>query len=391
MPKRQKGGRRHEKPLTTGEILQRDNVPAVEEVPAEIAGMVGSRIVLSSDDPKFDPRYFAKVKGSKGAWELTSKEPVIHGPRVERVERVAPGSLKRSARGQTGIEPSRPPWQSYVYHPKMVSGGVEGPSLRRKSGARVRAEAVWNYDDRELLWPDGYPWHCIGLVTLTLGSGAQTAGTGTLVGSRTVLCSAHMVPWGNVRGAQMQFAPGAFNSAIMPSVQRALGGGATSSFVTDVWGYSYTGRSAWDLAVLRLAVPLGAALGTMGVKTYDDDWEDDPVWTLVGYPAQWGYWTLPFSNLPLFASGQVPTRQFGVSVEDDDSDAGALELEHRADTSPGNSGGPLFGHWPKGPYVIGVHSGTVIDDGTFSTSFTNVAAGGPPLENLVRWARANWV
>jgi hypothetical protein len=37
-----------------------------------------------------------------------------------------------------------------------------------------------------------------------------------------------------------------------------------------------------------------------------------------------------------------------LSVEDDDADGDALELEHHGDSSDGNSGGPLFGYWPQG-------------------------------------------
>ena len=66
---------------------------------------------------------------------------------------------------------------------------------------------------------------------------------------------------------------------------------------------------------------------------------------------------------------------------DDDPDGSFAEIEHMGDASDGNSGGPLFGTWPEGPYVIGVHSG-----GEYRTIWTpfgdivaennNVAAGG---------------
>ena len=352
--------------------------------------------MLSSDDGGFDPREFTKIKGSSGAWELTTKDPVTVGLRVKTMERVAPSSLARArkARGPRLAEPFRPSWQPYIYHPKTTTARVEPPTLTRKGGASVRPHTVFNRDDRELLFPDGYPWHCIGKVLVTARDGTKTVGTGTLVGARTVLCSGHMMKWGNT--SQIQFIPGRFNSQVMPSIERAAGGRARSSFVTEVFGYNVPGRAAWDIAVLRLAEPLGEWLGTLGARPYDDDWEDDPRWTLVGYPGQWGYRTViePFLGLPVvipFNEGDVPTRQFGISVEDDDSDGNALELEHRADTSEGNSGGPLFGHWPKGPYVIGVHSGQLIGDNTFGTSMINVAAGGNAMVDLVQWARATWV
>jgi hypothetical protein len=47
------------------EILQRDNIPASETVPMEIAEkLANNKIVLSSDDRGFDPRkQFTKIKG----------------------------------------------------------------------------------------------------------------------------------------------------------------------------------------------------------------------------------------------------------------------------------------------------------------------------------------
>ncbi len=145
-------------------------------------------------------------------------------------------------------------------------------------------------------------------------------------------------------------------------------------------------RQAYDLAVFRLNEPLGDSLGTLGCHMYDDDWEDDTRWTLVGYPALVGLTVGSFGIVTGYSNnGNMPTRQFGISVEDDDSDADGLELEHRGDTTSGNSGGPLFGYWPKGPYVIGVHFGAE------DRATNNVAAGGKAMLDLVNWARATWV
>ena len=41
---------------------------------------------------------------------------------------------------------------------------------------------------------------------------------------------------------------------------------------------------AYDMAILRLYTPLGNNLGWFGGKVYDDDWEDEPYWGLIGYP-----------------------------------------------------------------------------------------------------------
>ena len=152
---------------------------------------------------------------------------------------------------------------------------------------------------------------------------------------------------------------------------------------TEIQGYTVgRERQAWDIAVIRLQETLGDMLGYFGARAYDDDWEDETRWTLVGYPDLTSVTTVNGQITGYNNSGNMPTRQFGISVEDDDSDGSALELEHHADATQGNSGGPLFGTWDDGPFVVGVHSG---NDGS-----DNIAAGGPPMRDLVKWARANW-
>ncbi|HEX8635238.1 MAG TPA: trypsin-like serine protease [Pyrinomonadaceae bacterium] len=398
MTTKRKNKRREESPLTMDEILERDNVAASEPVPVEIAERLASnKFVLSSDDRDFDPRkYFTRSKGSSGTWELSTSKTVRDWPCVETMERVKPGSLKRAARGAGIIEAYRPPWQPYIYHPKTMSAHVEPQTLKRKSGAKVRPHAVFNLDDRDIYLPQGYPWRCIGSVFRNFGSGWQPSGTGTLVGSRTVLCSGHMIPWGQP-GVGIQFVPGYYSTA---NVSRAVGGKRFPSFVTDVRGYDAGARAGWDIAVMRLADPFGDGLGTFGARTYNDDWEDEPRWTLVGYPSEFGTQviTSPFQPTVITSipnNGNFPTRQFGISVEDDDSDGDALELEHHGDSSPGNSGGPLFGHWPDGTaYVIGVESGAEIPPDLgffFGARMTNIAAGGHAMIDLIRWARETWV
>lgn len=92
------------------------------------------------------------------------------------------------------------------------------------------------------------------------------------------------------------------------------------------------------------------------------------------------------------AGGQRPSYQSGASVFDDDSDRhGGRELETRADMTPGNSGGRMFGWWSGDPRIIGVVSGQE-EDWVFPWSFErgNVVAGGSGFTNLVKWARTNW-
>lgn len=63
-----------------------------------------------------------------------------------------------------------------------------------------------------------------------------------------------------------------------------------------------------------------------------------------------------------------------------------MELEHTGDVGPGNSGGPLWAWWGDSPRVIGTLSGSEYN----WDERNNVAAGGPALSTLIKWARDNW-
>jgi hypothetical protein len=133
------------------------------------------------------------------------------------------------------------------------------------------------------------------------------------------------------------------------------------------------------MAILRLSEPLGDWLGYFGARVYNDSWEDEAYWELWGYPSDILY-------------GERPTYQAGIAVIDDDSDGNAIEIEHLGDTFGGSSGGPLFGYWDDGPYVIGTHSGYTYNPGTLGIGYedNNLAAGGNALVDLINSARTDW-
>jgi hypothetical protein len=145
------------------------------------------------------------------------------------------------------------------------------------------------------------------------------------------------------------------------------------SWVRTARGYNPHGQGD-DMAILRLWDPLGASLGYFGARTYHDDWEDTGYWTLVGYHSD-------------KSSGNRPSYQTGIAVHDDDSDGAGVELEHTGDREGGSSGGPLFGWWTPGPYIIGTHSG---EETNWWEGHNHVAAGGSALVDLIASGRDDW-
>jgi V8-like Glu-specific endopeptidase len=248
------------------------------------------------------------------------------------------------------------------------------PLLRTINGRLIRPHyGVFGTDDRQIYYPSGYPWTCIGRIFVWDDFSKPYpawSGSGVLIGDRVVLTAGHMAPWGSSNWA-MQFIPAYYDGA------SALGAGV-ASWVSDYWGYHTTSAPAWDMIVLRLYTPLGSTYGYFGAKTYSSAWEGGNYWTLAGYPGA-------------IAGANRPSRQMWWPVVDDDGDGNADELEYYADATDGDSGGPVFGFWSGLPYAIGTHSGgekitflwwTIEDD--------NVGAGGAAMVDLVRWARGNW-
>jgi hypothetical protein len=93
------------------------------------------------------------------------------------------------------------------------------------------------------------------------------------------------------------------------------------------------------------------------------------------------------------AGANRPSYQSGVAVLDDDEDGDAQQIEHHGDSSPGDSGGPMFGFWSDGSYAIGTTSGGETISGGFlgiGDQNNNIAAGGNAMVDLVNWALANW-
>jgi len=253
----------------------------------------------------------------------------------------------------------------------------------RKNGKRIYPNGfIWNnVDVRQPFFPSGYPLQCIGRIFVYTDPGSfnwSSSGTGALVGPNTVLTASHVVPW-DVDGPMIEFVPAYFNgvSTLGANVYSYVDGAAS-------YDESSSPAPAFDFAVLRLQDRLGDSLGWFGTRSYDDSWNDDNFWTLVGYPGA-------------IDNAEQPSIQSGISFHDDDEDSNdfgqAMELETQdGDSSPGDSGGPYFAFWDDGPYIVGADVGGETEwfFFPFTTEDNNVASGGPALPQLVQWARDNW-
>lgn len=359
-------------PWNVDKFVSKDNMPDMDE-PKEL-----KELRLRS------PRYITALKeGVKprleqldkdGTWMLELGNDLMMGRPGRKMKMLPKAEVKKET--YTEINPGIPTWRGITYHPKMSSPRKE-QLLVRIGGKKVIPHYIFGSDDRQVYYPSGYPWCCVGKVEVWYIIGTSWyfygSGTGSLVGDNIIVTASHMFPWfvGTLGyGWAMKFTPAYYDGS-------STYGSGVYSWCEVGQGYSSHGQGD-DMIVMKLYTPLGNSLGWFGSKTYNDNWEDGTYWTKCGYPGA-------------VASGQRPSRIEWFSIIDDDWDGAGMELEYNADSSGGDSGGPVFGWWDNGPHLVGVHSGGE-EEYQFPWSIVqnNVAAGGSILPNLIIWAQNNW-
>ena len=283
-------------------------------------------------------------------------------------ERRTPAAILAEIDGSVSASGYRPDWADALFSPRLSPQRIRR-TMRRLNGGPIEPLDVFGNDDRWQFQDAAWPYGLIGRIETSDGY----SGSGVLVGDRVVVTAGHMVPWG-ASSWWMRFVPAYYDGV-------SLHGAGVESYVSDTHGYDAAGEVAgYDIAVLRLYEPLGNMLGYFGFNGYDEDWNDEPWWSIIGYPGA-------------VASGLRPSFQDGISIWDvDDDDHGGEELESQtADVTDGNSGGPMYAWWGNDPRVIGVVSGAETDyQFPFGSERSNVMAGGSCLGNLIAWARSTW-
>jgi V8-like Glu-specific endopeptidase len=311
-----------------------------------------------------------RVADDEHTWRVVIADTVQDARLGRTAVREHPEKLLKEITPLTPFAGYRPEWANSFYAPRVAVEELRRP-MRRFNGRIVEPLYVFGADNRVPYRDSTWPWGLVGKIFNSDGK----VGTGALIGKRLIATAGHMIPWNSVAQGSwwMRFVPAFYDGS-------SLFGAGVQSYVSDARGYNTSGDvTGYDFAVCRLYTPLGDSLGYFGYNGYDDDWEDEPYWTLLGYPGG-------------VASGQRPSYQGSISVVDDDGDSnGGLEIESYADMTPGNSGGPFFGWWNGDPRLIGVVSGQEEEYSfPFSIDKINVCAGGSGFTNLMAWGRTNW-
>lgn len=354
-------------PMGADDLVQLDNEPG-EIDPEEIADLREPHLYLSSGAEQQRPTFEVSETQFDDQWRVALDADLVTG-QIGR-ERDAVETPTRDDPVEHEFDSFRPDESGVTYHPKIASD-QHHRQLQRRSGQLVTPERVFGADDRQVFYPSGYPWRCTGKIFAWTNPSGDPAwvGSGALVGTNVVLTASHVVPWG-ADPWMMRFVPSYWDGS-------SLYGSGVSSYVQSVRGYR-NHKQGDDMAVLKLYTSLGNSLGYFGYKTYHDSWEGGNYWTKVGYPVG-------------VASGNRPSRVTWYPIIDDDNDGAGVELEYKADSSGGGSGGPVFGWWSGSPYVIGTHSGSETEyHFPWYLAKHNLSAGGGALSSLIGWARSNW-
>jgi V8-like Glu-specific endopeptidase len=358
-------------PLLPGEIARRLPVLADGELPRELDELSQAHgFYVSTTGPGQPQVEVMPVEGNgTGAlWriQVAGAPGQLVGPRAGRTADLAsPEAIGAEIDPAVSFSGYRPDWNHLFYVPRSLPNPAG--QLRRFNGRQVRPLYIFGADDRRVFQDTSYPWGCVGKLYNSDGF----VGSAALVGRDLLVTAGHMMP-NTSHSWWMRFVPDYFDG-------QSLHGAGVESYVSDVKGYG-GGVSGYDWAICKLYTALGDSLGFFGYNGWSSDWEKKDYWTVAGYPAS-------------VAGGERPSWQSGVDYHDEDGDSnGGEELEsNTADTSSGNSGGPMFGWWNSDPRIIAVCSGEETEyQFPFSSDANNIFASGSGLTNLIAWGRSNW-
>ena len=225
--------------------------------------------------------------------------------------------------------------------------GRKGPAESIKFGPDFNPEKIIGTDDRtKIKDTTKFPYCAIAHITLLFECGDSGYGSGFMVSDNTLLTAGHCVycKEHNKGLSSIEFKFGYNNTD--GSYVLGVSGCENYYYSSD---YANNTSNGWDsedddYAYIKFKSPIGSITGHYGLKAFSDSQIEDKTFKVGGY-------RLPSDPLYM-ASGKVHTGvvidlgAYDYTIEDDKL------LSYTLDTTPGNSGGPVF---DKDYYIAGIH------------------------------------
>jgi V8-like Glu-specific endopeptidase len=363
------------RPISRDELASLGAIAATEPRPTR-EDTTNAVFLITPDgvDPKVSCQggipVFRENKQTIWQVKLHGSGTLLRGLPVQSLSIVEPQASARTGSPHIFTDSYRPPWMEFAYLPTIL------PPRHRRSRKRrsQNADRSFEYDFPEVVMKQ-YPWACIGQVFGGTNRDFQTwstGGTGTLIGPSTIITAAHLIPHG-ADFFWVKFVPAGYGNDTPFGI----------TWATQVRTYPIPGSGAHDryrdLAVCHLLDPVGNMLGWLGThsSTGDDFYQHTDTWLCIGYPQ--------------YLNGRSGIEWF-VAVDEIDRDGNAAQLQcDNAFTTPGWSGGPLWGYLSGGNLVtnrvVGIVSGVETEPVDDTDS---VFSGGPVLTDLAIQARKDW-
>lgn len=271
---------------------------------------------------------------------LEPDDPRLQGKPVER-KRPDHSPIDN---GPASLEPDRPAPLGY---PEKEPRSAVQPELFPLS----RAENVVGTDDRTRVTDTtSYPWNTIGYIGNRYPSGSNTRGTGTIVGPYMVLTGGHMVYSLGDGGyvSELNFSPGQKQPSAGGTVTRPYGQFTAASWVTNQNYIDALKNPVDEFKYDYGAVFFNTPFTNVGLNSYmpivfDISPSIGSIINLAGYPGS--------------VQGETNSQDMWKSSGDVNTVTDRI-IYYNADTTGGNSGGPVWQYIPSSVTdrrIIAVH------------------------------------